>query len=85
MTNHIPPHRLLPQDLVDLWEKVPEEVEEGEPPKFTWVRHRMHSTDAKHAMGIDPERWMLDKVEAADAAAVEEDAPPALHLVEDEE
>ena len=55
MTNHIPPHKLLPQDMVDVIDLGPDDDRFAEP-----VTHRMHAVDAKHAMATDPERYLLE-------------------------
>lgn len=55
MTNHIPPEKLLPQDMVDIFDHGP-----ADEPHETPVLHRMHAVDAKHAMSVEPERWALE-------------------------
>jgi len=55
MTNHIPPHKLMAQDLVDIFDLGPEDDRHPEP-----VVLRMHAVDAKHAMAVEPERYMLE-------------------------
>ena len=46
---HIPPEHLLPQDMIDIHDH-------GQsPPKVL----RMHVSDAKHAMSVEPERYRL--------------------------
>jgi len=52
---HIPQHRLLPQDLVDIYDHGPPEARHKQP-----VAHRMHASDARHALDVDPQRWKLD-------------------------
>lgn len=69
MTNHIPPHKLLPQDLVDLFDLGPKDDRHPEP-----VSLRMHAVDAKHAMDVEPERYVLE---------IEKPAPK-LELVKEE-
>lgn len=55
MTNHIPPDKLLPQDMVVVYDHGPKDK-----PFETPVAHKMHAVDAKHSMGVEPERWALD-------------------------
>lgn len=55
MTAHIPPHRLLPQDMVDIYDLGP-----SDEPHEKSVKVRMHASDARHAMGTEPKRWVLD-------------------------
>jgi len=52
--SHIPPDKLLPQDMVDMHDHGPPEK-----PHFEPVAHRMHATEAKQAMAADPHRWTL--------------------------
>lgn len=55
---HIPPHRLLPQDMVEVFDRGPPDE-----PHLVPVKAVMHASDAKHAMSTDPGRWALDPVE----------------------
>lgn len=59
MTNNIPPEKLLPQDMVNIFDHGPAD-EPIDPP----TELRMHATDAKHAMSVEPERYMLEPREA---------------------
>jgi len=52
---HIPPERILPQDMVDIYDHGPADAPHAVP-----ERHRMHVSDAQNAMSIEPERWKLD-------------------------
>jgi hypothetical protein len=51
---HIPPEKLLPQDLIDIFDHGPEKHPHPAP-----VKIRMHATDAKHAMSVEPGRWKM--------------------------
>ncbi len=55
MTNDIPPEKLLPQDMVEIFDRGPKD-EPHDPPQAL----RMHATDAKHAMDVEPDRYSLD-------------------------
>ncbi|TAL43841.1 MAG: hypothetical protein EPN91_05650 [Salinibacterium sp.] len=52
---HIPPEKLLPQDLVDVFDHG-----HADEPNDPAVRIRMHVVDAKHAMEVEPSRYRLD-------------------------
>ena len=54
---HIPPHRLLPQDMVEVFDHGP-----AIDRHLASVKVYMHASDAKHAMSIEPDRWSLDPV-----------------------
>jgi hypothetical protein len=51
---HIPPHKLLPQDMVDVVDHGPPD-NPHDPPQVL----RMHVTDARHAMQVEPNRYSL--------------------------
>ena len=74
MTNNIPPELLLAQDMVVIFDHGPAD-EPNDPP----VELRMHATDAKHAMDVEPERYTLD----LEPRRPRQD-PPKLTLVEPE-
>jgi hypothetical protein len=89
---HIPEHRLLPHDMVEIYDHgppakpAPDLLPEGhteeqhaeheaavarhkahEADRAAWLKknprpakHRMHASDARHPMSVEPERWMLD-------------------------
>ena len=59
--SHVPPDRLLPGDMVDMHDH-------GDPGerfitpavRLTYpLLVRMHASDARHAMTVDPGRWTL--------------------------
>lgn len=54
--SHIPPHLMLPQDMVLIKDLGPEEdgKRTQEPQVMT-----MHASDARHAMTVEPERYVL--------------------------
>lgn len=52
---HIPPDKMLPQDLVDVFDHGPDDKPFEVPAVI-----RMHSTDAKHAMSVEPKRYALE-------------------------
>lgn len=62
----IPGRLLKPGDFVDLLDKGPVDEPFAEPQRLT-----MHSTDAKHALAVEPDRYVLADDE------VSEDEPPA--------
>jgi hypothetical protein len=88
---HIPPHLILPQDMIDMVDRGP--TDPGEPPggdaehlgwlakKAEWDAHvaagrpqpviRMHVSDAKHAMDVDPARWGMKGFHDPEPAAPE--------------
>lgn len=68
MTSHIPPDKLLPQDLVDIYDRGPADGPHPAP-----VVIRMHASDARHAMDVEPERYTLN------LAAEQEPGMAALH------
>lgn len=55
MSNHIPPDKLLPQDMVHIFDHGPKEEPLAEPKLLP-----MHAVDAKHAMAVEPERYALE-------------------------
>lgn len=69
---HIPPHKLLPQDLVDMLDHGPADAL-NEPP----VKLRMNAQDARHAMQVEPERYTLTPDEAPVVAEPETASEPA--------
>jgi hypothetical protein len=70
---HIPPDRILPQDLIDIFDHGPADEPHAAP-----MRHRMHVTDAQHAMMVEPSRWKLDAEAVKPFKPVRlVDAPPA--------
>lgn len=71
---HIPPERLLPQDLIDIFDHGPVDEPHDAP-----VKHRMHAVDAKHAMQVEPSRWKLHSVDLAE----DKPADPNIKLIED--
>lgn len=60
MTNHIPPEKLLPQDMVHIFDHGPKDDPFAEPKLLP-----MHAVDAKHAMAVEPERYALEPRRAA--------------------
>jgi hypothetical protein len=65
---HISPEHILPQDMVDILDK-----DEN-------VVLRMHVSDAKHAMNVEPKRYVV----ANEAAAAKPVTEPEVEIVEDE-
>lgn len=62
---HIPPELILPQDMVDV-------TDLGEPPGDSEpVVMRMHVSDAKHAMDVEPERYVLVWLQPKPEAEIE--------------
>lgn len=51
--SHIPPDKLLPQDMVMMHDHGPRPFEHP-------VSHKMAAADARHAMEADPDRWTLE-------------------------
>lgn len=52
---HIPPHLLLPQDMVVVRDKGDDKSD----PPVPSSQMVMHAADAKHAMQVEPERYEL--------------------------
>lgn len=60
----IPQDRLLPQDLVNIYDHGPADAPH-DPPHDPPVLMRMHASDARHAMDVEPQRYRLDEAPAA--------------------
>jgi hypothetical protein len=50
--SHIPEHHLLPQDMVDVYDL-------GDGTATVVKKLRMHASDARHAMAVNPDRYKL--------------------------
>jgi hypothetical protein len=88
---HIPPHLILPQDMIDIIDHGPPDPgpAPGEAVAAEYESYRdgpktlrMHMVDAKHAMEVEPERY---KLPISAEATVEQPAPAVTDFIEDDD